>query len=167
MNINSVGNAHTDTQTHRHICTYVHTVVVHPSASQSSVPTHKTTLLTCVRHLDSWCICTAEFPPVKRHAALESCPPPPPPPMISLHPPPSTAPVAPPTFRHDCCKIVSLVVPCYLFHCLERGEEEREREWGEREREREEEGRREGGRGGGRGGLREGERGRGRGVNAA
>ena len=32
------------------------------------------------------------------------------------------------------------MVPCYLFHCLERGEE-REREWGEREREREEGGR--------------------------
>ena len=51
------------------------------------------------------------------------------------------------------------MVPCYLFHCLERGEEEREREWGEREREREEGGRkrrREGRIKGGREGERKG-----------
>ena len=28
-------------------------------------------MLTCVRHLDSWCICTAEFPPVRHMTGKE------------------------------------------------------------------------------------------------
>lgn len=59
---------------------------------------------------------------------LESCPhsiaPPTHPPIVV------PTPVAPPTFRHNCCKIVSLVVPRDLLHCLER---QREREGGEEE----------------------------------
>ena len=40
-------------------------------------------------------------------------------PVLLLHPPIVTpALVAPPTFRHDCCKIVSPVVPCDLLYGL-------------------------------------------------